>query len=165
MAARRKKRPDSYAVREIDLWIDNNEPLYRGKEDVKVKLTELVCRGVGAAIGKFSKAKAARRFMPLVNAAVASYRREIEDAPKFTPAVKRAAAQTLVAEYMSNVRNYRRHKVRDLPPAAIRILDSGRCAAPTASSGLMGLGLCAKSSRACRAKVNRLFAAARRRKR
>lgn len=130
----RRKGYDRIFVDELTSYVDNDRSLYDQKEAVRTALTRKVCKGV------FSKPLAAKGFRHVVDRAAKMYAREfMSPSGKVTTLTRQVAAEKFVAEYMRDIRGYRRRGTQDLPKEAIKILDSGRCMSPTASSGLMGL--------------------------
>lgn len=88
---------DVAKVDELDLWIDNTQPLYRKKLDVTKRLVKLK-KG-----GHYDRRKAPKAFLPVVDAAAKDYHQHFPEQSRwnydFDRPTRRRVADAMVEEF------------------------------------------------------------------
>lgn len=122
--SRSRSGGDDHAARELELYIDNDQPSYRRKQYMFVNLTKHVCRG------GFSKDSASKLMKYLADDAAKRYTKEFATPGDkiFSVATRKKVAGELVKEYLSSLKDCRgRGMCGDLPDDAVTILKKPSC--------------------------------------
>ncbi len=111
---------------ELDLWIDNNQPLYRQKQAIRKNLTRFVCKRT------FTKTGAEKGFSHVVNAAMKSYHKEfIGRGPMprgLWMSARKEVNKELTSEYLRDLNSCVRDKMcGDLSDEIVKMLKSAKC--------------------------------------
>lgn len=118
---RRRRALGSHESDELLMYIDNDASLYRQKGAARTSLTRHVCRGA------FDKARAAKGFAYLTDAAGRKYAREF-GMTRYPLAARREANADLVKDYLRDLRAcLRQGQCGDLPTEAAALLRKSTC--------------------------------------
>jgi hypothetical protein len=124
MIKRKRRHLGSIASDELELFIDNNEPVYRRKQAAFVNLTKHVCRG------SFNKVRGAKLMRYVTDEASRQYMKEFNPGEKnsFLTSDRQEAAESLVKEYLGKLKDcIKRGMCNDLPSGAVTLLKAQRC--------------------------------------
>lgn len=130
MAARKPravKPVDEHNVRELQLYLENDEPLYRRTLEFEKSAARKICRG------KYDASKAPKLWKYLADEAAQKYRKdfgtEAVDAYGFNFSVsdRKALAEVLARDFEQRVNGWRSHGDRDLAQEVIDILSAKSC--------------------------------------
>ena len=87
---------------ELELYLENDEPLYRRRQAIETNLVKKVCKGV------FETDKAAIAFTRLASEAASSYKNELDRTASFSMPDRRALGRELAQDFKANVQACRR---------------------------------------------------------
>lgn len=118
-----KKQADEQAVRELELYIDNDFRIYTRKLEFEKSAARKICSG------KYDKAKAPKLFRYLADEAAKAYSREFGDGGTiFSTADRDAVARQLATDFDSRVSGWRSGRFPDDVSADVQqILSSAGC--------------------------------------
>ena len=116
--------PDEVAVRELELFIDNDRDIYRRRLEFEKSAARKMCRG------KYDAAKSPKLWRYLADEAAREYGRQfsVPGAPIFGVPDREATAVGLARDFESRVAGWRSGQYpADLAPEVAEILSSKSC--------------------------------------
>lgn len=105
---------DIHAATELELYADNDEPLYLMRQAIETRQAFFIARGT------WRRARSVTGFRHLADEAARRYRREFgtRDSVIFTVAERNAVARSLTLDFVRRLRGLKRRGIQDLPEAA-----------------------------------------------
>lgn len=115
---------DREAARELEIFMDNDQGIYRRRLEFEKAAAKKMCSG------KYDPAKAPKLFGYLATEAAKEYDRQFSGhdwGRIFSPATRSHVATALAREFEERVREHKAGKYHDLAPEVAALLDSPKC--------------------------------------